>query len=136
MFRLCLAVLACVVGAAACGSDADPPGQVTGSPSAKAPSGAPSQPSAASCPSPKEFTGAMAAKGWGDFRVTAPIVCAGGWATTTAELTKQTADPAHAVLRQANGHWRAVTYGTDGLCGAPGMHGAPAAIKKALGVYC
>jgi hypothetical protein len=52
------------------------------------------------------------------------------------ELTKMTADPAHAVVWQVGGKWHGITYGTDGLCTAPGMHSAPAAVKKALGPYC
>jgi hypothetical protein len=78
----------------------------------------------------------MDAKGWTDYRVTGRVVCAGGWATTTVELTKLASDPAHAVLRHVGGQWRAITYGTDGLCGAPGMRSAPAGIRKALGAYC
>jgi hypothetical protein len=97
-----------------------------------APSGSP----VAACPSAEEFIKAMDAKDWTGFRVTGPVVCEGGWATTTVELTKMASDPAHAVVRQVGGKWRGITYGTDGLCTAPGMHSAPAAIKKALGPYC
>jgi hypothetical protein len=78
----------------------------------------------------------MDARGWTDFRVTSRIVCDGGWATTTVEMTKMASDPAHAVLRQVGGRWHAITYGTDGLCDAPDMRPAPAAIRKALGPYC
>lgn len=140
MFRplLCLAVLACVVGTAACRSDVDLPDQVAGAPSPGASSGSPvASPSpVSSCPSAEEFVKAMAAKGWTDYRVTGRIVCAGDWATTTVELTKLASDPAHAVLRRVDGRWRGITYGTDGLCGARGMHAAPADIRKALGPYC
>jgi hypothetical protein len=90
----------------------------------------------AACPSAEEFIKAMDAKDWTGFRVTGPIVCDGGWATTTVELTKMTADPAHAVVRQVAGKWHGITYGTDGLCTAPGMHSVPATVKKALGDYC
>jgi hypothetical protein len=78
----------------------------------------------------------MDARGWTGFRVTGRIVCDGGWATTTVEMTKVTSDPAHAVVRVVNGRWRGITYGTDGLCDASGMHPAPAVIRKALGPYC
>jgi hypothetical protein len=134
MFRplLCLAVLACVVGTAACRSDANPPRDAAGPPSPVASSGSP----AASCPSADALIKAMDAKGWGDFRVTGRIVCESGWATTTVQLTKMASDPARAVFRQVRGRWRGITYGTDGLCAAPGMHPAPAAIRKALDPYC
>jgi hypothetical protein len=78
----------------------------------------------------------MAARGWGHFKVTARIVCDDGWATTTVEITTVVADPARAVVRQVGDRWRAITYGTDGLCGASGMRPAPAGIKQALGPYC
>jgi hypothetical protein len=78
----------------------------------------------------------MDARGWTDYRVKGRIVCDGDWATTTVEMTKVASDPAHAVLRHVGGRWRGITYGTDGLCDAPGMHLAPAGIKKALGPYC
>jgi hypothetical protein len=135
---LCLAVLACVVGTAACRSDANPPGHAAGSPSPVASSGSPvaGGSPASSCPSAAEFIKAMDAKDWTGYRVTGPIVCDGGWATTTVEITTVASDPAHAVLRQVGGRWRGITYGTDGLCTAPGMHPAPAAIRKALGDYC
>jgi hypothetical protein len=137
---LCLAVLACAVGTAACRSDADPSRDVAGSPSPGASSGSPvttpSRSPVASCPSAGEFVTAMAARGWGHYKVTGHIVCDGGWATTTMEVTTVVADPARVVVRHVGGRWRAVIYGTDGLCGAPGMRPAPAGIRKALGPYC
>ena len=78
----------------------------------------------------------MAARGWGRYKVTSRIVCVGGWATTAVKVTTVASDPARAVLRNVGGRWRAITYGTDGLCDAPGMHPAPVGIKKALGPYC
>jgi hypothetical protein len=135
MFRplLGLAILACVVGAVGCRSDENPPPRAAGS---SAPGSPTPTPAAAPCPSAKEVVAAMAARGWTDFRVTSPIVCDGGWATTTVQLTKMASDPARTVLRRVDGRWHAVTYGTDGLCGARGMRPAPAHIKKALEPYC
>jgi hypothetical protein len=135
---LCLVVLACVTGTAACRSDADAPRDVAGSPSTGASSGSPvTAPSpAAACPSAGDIVKAMAARGWGHYKVTGHIVCDHDWATTTVEVTTVASDPARAVLRHVDGRWRAITYGTDGLCGAPGMHAAPAGIRKALGPYC
>lgn len=138
MFRplLCLVVFACAVGTAACRADADAPRQAAGSPHAKAPSGAPATTPSAACPSAQEIITAMNAQGWTGFKVAGPIVCDGGWVTTVVKLTKMASDPAHAVLRQVHGRWHGITYGTDGLCGAHGMHSAPPAIRKALGPYC
>jgi hypothetical protein len=135
---LCLAAIACVAGTAACRSGADAPRAAPGSPSTGASSGPPvaTRSPVPSCPSAGEFTKAMAAKGWGDYKVTGRIVCDGGWATTTVKVTTVASDPARAVLRQTGGRWRAITYGTDGLCDAPGMRPAPAGVKKALGPYC
>jgi hypothetical protein len=135
---LCLAVLACVLGTAACRSDADPPGHAAGSPSAGTSSGSPvTTPSpVTSCPSAEEFIKAMDAKGWTGFRVTGRIVCDGDWATTTVKMTKVASDTAHAVLRKVGGRWRGIIYGTDGLCDTRGMRSAPADIRKALGPYC
>ena len=135
---LCLAVLTCVVGTAGRRPGADPSGRAGGSPSPSASSGSalagpsPSVP----CPSAEQFIKAMDAKDWTGFQVSGPIVCDGGWATSTVKLTTMAADPAHAVVRQVDGRWRGVTYGTDGLCTASGMRSAPAAVKKALGDYC
>ena len=140
MFRplLCLAVIACIAGSASCRSGTDTPRGVAGSPLARASSSSPVAPPTpdSSCPSAGEFVKAMAAKGWGRYRVTSRIVCAGGWATTAVKVTTVASDPARAVLRNVGGRWRAVTYGTDGLCDAPGMRPAPVGIKKALGPYC
>jgi hypothetical protein len=135
---LWLAVIACAAGTASCRSAADPPRDVTGSPSPRASSSSPiTTPSpGSSCPSAGDFVKAMAAKGWGRYKVTSRIVCAGGWATAAAEVTTVASDPARVVLRSVGGRWRAITYGTDGLCDAPGMRPAPAGIKKALGPYC
>jgi hypothetical protein len=135
---LCLAVIACAAGTASCRSDADTPRGVAGSPSARAPSRSPiTTPSpVSSCPSAEEFVKAMATRGWGRYEVTSRIVCVGGWATTAVKVTTVASDPARAVLRNVGGRWRAITYGTDGLCDAPGMRPAPVGIKKALGPYC
>ncbi|GAB2822894.1 hypothetical protein GCM10027176_29030 [Actinoallomurus bryophytorum] len=134
---LCLAVLAGSVGTAACRSDADPP-RTAGTPSTSASSGSPvATPSRSpACPSAREFIKAMDARGWPHYKVTRRIVCDGGWATTTVEVTTVVADPARAVARLVGGRWHAVIFGTDGLCEAPGMRPAPAGIRKALGPYC
>jgi hypothetical protein len=138
VFRLCVTLLACVLGTAACHSGTGPPDHTAGSPSPAAPSRSPiTTPSpVGACPSPEEFIKAMDARGWPGYRVTGRIVCVRDWATTTVEMTKVASDPAHAVLRHVGDRWRAITYGTDGLCGAPGMRPAPAGIRKALGAYC
>lgn len=125
MFRplLCLMVLFC---AAACSSHAAPPAHLTPTPVA----------SSASCPSPDEIIKAMDSKGWTDFKVTGRIACDAGWAATSVQLTKTASDPARAVVRLVDGKWHGITYGTDGLCQAPGMKTAPASIRKALDPYC
>ena len=66
--------------------------------------------------------------------VSADVVCQNGWATTRMRYPQ--ADPSRVVVRLRHGEVRLVTYGTDGLCDAPEMKTAPAAIKKALGPYC
>lgn len=137
MFRsvLCLVVAACAVGTTACRSGEDHHVPSLGA-SSGSPVATPSRSPVATCPSAKELVAAMDTKGWTDYRVTGRIVCDGGWATTTVKLTTLASDPAHAVVRSVGGRWRAITYGTDGLCGAPGMQPAPAGIRKALGPYC
>lgn len=75
----------------------------------------------------------MNAKGWTGYRVQGHVVCDGDWATAPVRLTTLNADPARAVFRRAGGRLQALTYGTDGLCGAPGVRSAPPKIKHALG---
>ncbi len=99
--RLFGVVLACAVGATACRSET--PRQVAAPPSPTPP--------ARRCPSADEVIKAMDAKGWTDYRVTGRIVCDGGWATTTVELTKMASDPAHVVFQAQGRAVAGITYG-------------------------
>jgi hypothetical protein len=124
-------VLACAGGLVACGGKAHPPRRHTVSPAAIA-----SAP-AALCPSAAQVVTVMQAEMNPEkYRVTGPIVCDHGWATAHVQLTSAESDPTRVVLHYNDGAWRGITSGMDHLCAASDMHAAPAAIKKALGIYC
>ncbi|MCO5968434.1 hypothetical protein [Actinoallomurus soli] len=137
-----LVVLACALGLAACKSQAEskpqsaasssPAASATPSTSSAAPATTPSEP----CASASDFLTARAAEGSMEFQVSGPVTCDHGWAAAYLKQPAGLTDPAWTVLRNTNGRWHLVTYGTDGLCGAPGMGPAPATVKKALGPYC
>ncbi len=134
---ICLAAAGCAIGVAGCDSGTSHPSehQAGGSPGASS-AAAPARSPAGPCPSAEEFVAAMNAKGWTGFEVAGRIVCDGGWAATTVNMKKVASDPARAVLHYSGGKWHGISYGTDGLCAAPGMHAVPAAIKTALAPYC
>ncbi|GAA0371064.1 hypothetical protein NE235_29400 [Actinoallomurus spadix] len=149
MFRplIPLAVLACAGGLAACESQDEPKPQSAPSsvPAASTPavsaapgtsSAAPASTPPAPCASAADFLKARAAEGSMEFRVSGRVICDHGWAAAYLKQPAGLTDPAWTVLRNTGGRWHLVTYGTDGLCGAPGMKAAPAKIKKALGPYC
>ncbi|MGI8333762.1 hypothetical protein ACRYCC_27760 [Actinomadura scrupuli] len=129
-----LAALTCAGALVACGSEAEQPADPTATPSVSAPG--PSSAAADACPRPAEIVKAMDARGWTGFRVRGSVVCDGDWATATVQQTAVSTDPARAVLRRKDGRLRAVIYGTDALCGNPGVRPAPQKIKRALGAYC
>jgi hypothetical protein len=100
------------------------------------PAGSPSVRPPAGCPSPAEVIRSMSARGWTGYRVQGRVVCDGDWATAHVRLVTLKADPARAVFRRVGGRLRALTYGTEGLCGAPGVGSVPPKIQRALGPYC
>jgi hypothetical protein len=146
----CLAALVCAGTLVACRSET----REGGAPAATASSGAASpgtpavpvspviptrspSPTTAACPSPARLIAAMDARGWTDFRVEGRVVCDGTWATAHVRVTSVASDPARALFRSTGGRLRALTYGTDGLCDAPGVPSPPPPkIRRALGPYC
>jgi hypothetical protein len=136
----CLVALICAGTLVACRSEKHGGGAAaaptsSGAPATPAPpSGSPSP--AAACPSPAQLITAMDARGWTGFKVEGRVVCDGAWATAHMQVTTVVTDPARAVFRRTGGRLRALTYGTDGLCDAPGVGSPPPKIKRALGPYC
>jgi hypothetical protein len=136
---VCVAALAIAGMLVACKPGTKPHAAASSAASSPSvPAGSPSSPKPATggCPSAAEIVTAMNAKGWTGFRVNGHVVCDGDWATAPVRQTAIATDPARAVFRRAGGRLRALTYGTDGLCDAPGMAPAPPKIKRALGAYC
>jgi hypothetical protein len=137
----CLAALACAGTLVACRSETRGDGAASaatspGAPASPAASSPSPSPTAAACPSPAQLIEAMDTRGWTGYKVEGRVVCDGAWATAHVQITTVVADPARAVFRRTGGRLRAVTYGTDGLCDAPGVGSAPPKIKRALGPYC